>query len=170
MKNKIENEYHDDVTIDDQQLDVEFLEQPKMVAKYMMLAAESKLAVSEAVEEVAIVKATLDRKIKADPGTYDVGKITIDSVMGAVTVHKKYRKAQKMLRKAQYRYQMAQGAVATIESRKSSLEGLTKLLGMDYFAGPATPRDLFSEANLRKRNNEMSNSVIKIGRRSKEDD
>ena len=145
--------YEDDINIDEQALDVEWIEQPRLMGRYCKLAAEAQRALSLAKEEQDFVYATLDRAVRADPQSYGVVAgsrgVTEDSIKAAIQVQPSYKDATKGYIDAKYEAEVASGAVRAFDQRKAALENLVRLAGQSYFAGPQVPRDLADERRIR---------------------
>jgi hypothetical protein len=138
--------YEEDVRIDPDALDVEWLEQPSLLMRYARNAAECRMEVDRAKELVDVTKAKLDKKIRNDPEAYHVEKVTETAVQAAIISHKDFQAANDSYLTAKFEADIAQGAVNAINQRKDALENLVRLHGLQYFAGPRIPRDLSKEA------------------------
>ncbi len=141
MKDK-NNEYSDDMYVDPFALDEEGLIQPTLMKKYTSLLAAAKKEVDRVAEKLAVCRAELDKKIRQSPEKYGLDKVTNDTVFAAIVTNKKYKAVVQELIEAKYQKEMTGGSVSSIEHKKSSIELLVKLLGMNYFAGPSVPRVL----------------------------
>lgn len=153
--------YEKDVSIDENALDIEWLEQPSLVLKYSQWSAKCKLEVDRASEKLNIVKAELDQKIREDPEKYDVGKVTENAITNAIISHKRYQEAKADYLDKKYEAEMAQAAVWALNDKKAALENLVRLNGQNYFAGPSVPRDLSKEW-VKKAEQRKVNSSIRI--------
>jgi hypothetical protein len=149
--------YEIDITIDEGALDVEWLEQPRLMLKYARNAAEARKALDEAKEKLDFVKADLDRKIRTDPEDYGLMKVTEPTVAAAIFTCDEYKEANKDYIQAKFDADIAQGATFAFNARKDALENLVRLHGQQYFAGPKIPRDLAWE---KKAHDEKVNAGI----------
>lgn len=138
-------DYESDVTIDETSLDVEWLEQPRLMLKYAREAAHARAEADKAKERLEVTRAELDRNIRHDPDGYGIGKITETVVQNTIVAEDAYRKAHEEFIDAQHEAEMARYAVRAMEQRKDALENLVRLHGQQYFAGPRVPRDLQRE-------------------------
>lgn len=147
--------YESDIEIDENALDVEWLDQPGIMRRYCDAAAEAQRVMDLAKEQLDFVEATLMRSVRAAPEEYDVKPgsrgITEDSIKEAVRTNEQYRTASRAHITAKYEYEVARGAVRAADHRKTSLENLVGLFGRQYFAGPSVPRDLSVERIRRDR-------------------
>lgn len=159
MKDK-KNEYSDDMYIDPFALDEEGLIQPTLMKKYTSLLASAKKEVDEVNEKLAVCRAELDKKIRLNPDKYSLDKVTNDTVLAAIVTNKKYKAIVHELIEAKYQKEMTSGSVSSIEHKKSSIELLVKLLGINYFAGPDVPRVL----NPKFARDKRVNKKIKVKR------
>ena len=137
--------YEQDMTIDPDSLDVEWIEQPRLMLQYSRHAAKTRLEVERKKEELDIVRAGLDKDIRIDPERFSIFKLTESVVSSTIITQKEYMVANEEFLLLQYESNMAQGAVRALEGKKTALENLVKLHGQQYFAGPSVPRDLSKE-------------------------
>jgi hypothetical protein len=143
--------YEEDMKIDEQSLDIEWLEQPGLMFRYTKYAADIRLRADKAKENLDLVKADIDKDIRTNPEKYDIEKITETVVLNTIIGNVRYRKANEELSNAQYELNIANGAIRAIEARKDALENLGRLLGLQYFAGPKIPRNLSEEKESRQK-------------------
>lgn len=134
--------------IDKTRLDEELMNQPKMFFKYASLLAKAQRKESEARAAREVIKAEIDLKVRKNLKKYKIHevKLTEAVIFGVVSKQPKFIKAQKKRLKAKYRTDLLQGAVYALNHRKSSLEGLVKLHGQNYFANPKIDNPEFIEA------------------------
>lgn len=163
-----EFDYEEFMEIDEDSLDVEWLEQPKKMVQMVKIAAKVKINMERAKDNLAQVKAELAKKVRAAPEKYGIEKITIDAVNDVVQTNAEYIEAYEEYLEAVYENDVASGSVKATEQRKSSLENLVKLHGQQYFAGPKVPRNLSEQATLFREKVQRSKEVkSKIGKRLK---
>jgi hypothetical protein len=162
----MEINYEQDLYIDEAALDIEWLNQPMLMLQYTELAAAARREVDRVKEKISVVRAELDKEIRSDPEKFDILKVTESAISNCILIQKRYTEIQNDLIDAQYDYQMKQGAVQAVEHRKQALENLSKLLGLQYFASPTTPRDLPREVQQQQEKKRV-NQTIKIGKRKK---
>jgi hypothetical protein len=152
-------DYKQDVVIDPDSLDVEWLDQPERVLDYSLAQSnanlekdEAKLAVEKAANKLKEVKAEVTLDARNHPGDYNLDKVTDASVEAAVLINRKvkeakedYYKALRELNEAWHHLNLLISGVKSMEQRKTSLENLVRLLGMQYFAAPNVERNLAGE-------------------------
>jgi len=134
--------FKDELEIDHNALDIEWLEQPKRFFEVAEQAAEAKRDVERAKLALEVAEAELDNDIRTNPATYGIAKITEGAIKSAIAVSAKYQDASNAYADAQYNNNMLQSAVAAWDQRKRALENLVYLHGQSYFAGPSVPRDI----------------------------
>lgn len=148
-------EYERDIQIDESSLDVEWLNQPRLMASYCEVAAEAHRKMDIAKERIDFVKAQLNQQIRSDPEGFGVVPgtrgITEGSIEAAVLLQEEYQDASRSHIDARYEYEVATGVVRAFDHRKTALENLVRLHGQAYFAGPSVPRDLPAERERRDR-------------------
>jgi len=159
--------YEQDMTIDPDALDVEWIEQPRLMMQYSRHAAKTRLEVERKKEELDIVRAGLDMKIRVDPEKYGIVKLTESVVSSTIITQKEYMVANEEFLLLQYESNMVQGAVRALEGKKTALENLVKLHGQQYFAGPSVPRDLSKEWAQHERQKSVDAGVGSKMRRRK---
>jgi hypothetical protein len=131
--------YEEDIKIDIDWLDRELVNQPHLMFQYSKNAAEMENNRSKAKENLDIVMAEVDTDIRNNPEDHDIIKVTEASVKAAILKTAKYKKANQAYIDAVYEYNIAVAAVKSIEQKKSSIEGLVKLVLANYFASPSVP-------------------------------
>lgn len=164
---KEEINYEQDVSIDESALDVEWLEQPKLMLKYTRHEADCKKKLQEAKTAVDLIQADLDKEIRTDPDAFELPKVTETAISNAIKTHTDFKKAQQDVHEAQYEVDIAIAAVRSIYGKKEALENLVRLHGQQYFAGPSVPRNLGEETWQRKQKQQSANKKVKIKRRKK---
>ena len=155
--------YEKDLKIDVDSLDVEWADQPTLMLKYTKISAEARMELDEAKENLGVVKAEIDLKIREKPEKFGIVKLTEAAVQSAIILDEDFGKANSKCLKAAYELEMAQGAVRAVDQRKQALENLVRLHGLQYFAGPKIPRDLSKEYN-KKQVQKEADAKIKIRR------
>lgn len=152
-------DYHRDIKIDPDALDVEWLEQPDLMLSYSLAQDEAgkerddaKLKMDIASERIKEVKAEVMLSVRRNPEDYELDKVTESSVASAVEIDERVRKAKEEYYQATAYYNETKNtfnnlysAVKSFEQRKSSLEALVRMLGMNYFSAPSVERNLGTE-------------------------
>lgn len=150
-------DYETDIQIDEQALDVEWLDQPRLMMRMCQHAEGARQESDWAKERLDIKKAELDRAIRADPEEYQIKRISEAAIQNAIQLDPEYQKVSKKFIDAKYESNMANAAVRAFDQRKTALENLVRLHGQQYFAGPRAPRDLSEE---RERRQTQSNAKV----------
>lgn len=159
--------YQVDTSIDEQALDVEWLQQADLMRKYASHAAATKRYMDELKERLEVEKARLDLEIRKDPAKYGIEKVTESVVQSAILIQPEYQELQRLYREARYENDIANAAVRAIDQKKTALENLVRLLTASYFAGPTTPRDLAKEW-AEKVEQRGINAKVRMRRRTKD--
>lgn len=159
--------YEKDIRIDETALDVEWLQQPRLMMQYAQYAVEARMKLDQSKESLDIVRAQLDKEVRTDPKSFGIEKITEAVVDNTIIIQDVYKQANEELRQAKYEADMAQNAVRAVEQRKDALENLVKLHGQQYFAGPKVPRDLSYEAKKKAEQAQLNDTVGAAIRRKK---
>jgi hypothetical protein len=133
--------YLEDINIDESALDIEWLRQPYLMLEYGMYCADKRKEMDVYKEEIKLVEAKLDKKIRESSER----KMTESELNRMIAMQPEYQEAVKRYINAKYEYEIASAAVRALETKKSALENLVKLHGQQYFAGPKVPRNLEKE-------------------------
>ena len=141
----VEINYERDIQIQEEALDVEWLQQPTLMLKYAQHAAEMRKRLDLAKEKLDIVRAEVDREIRQEPEKFGITKLTEGSVQSTLVLDRRFIEANREYIEAKYEADMARAAVEAFQQRKEALENLVRLFGLQYFAGPKVPRDLHEE-------------------------
>lgn len=158
-------DYKDDIAINEDSLDTEWLNQPRLTYKYSKVLANLEKAKDKAKENVDFVKATIDKDIRLNPEKYDITKITESVVMNAILLHSEYKEAMDLYLEAKFEMKVAFGVVNALQDKKVALENLVKLHGQQYFAGPSVPRDLSKEWEAKQKEKQTNANVASKMRR-----
>lgn len=160
--------YEKDVFIDENSLDVMWLEAADLMMRYTKNLAKAERDVDLIKEKLSLLRAELDKDIRSSPEAYDLEKITESVVTNTIIVQEEYKELQQELIVAQFEAKVAKGAVDAMHHRKAALQDLVQLYISGYFAGPTMPRNLADErAMVQKKRQEESNKAIRIGKRSR---
>lgn len=138
-------DYIEDITIDPEALDVEWLRQAALTFKYTAHAAQTRADMDYAREKLDLQRAELDKKIRNSPEAYGITKMTEGALQSVVLANKDYQYAAQLYNNARFENEMAQAAIRAIQDKKTALENLVRLHASNYFAGPKVPRDLGRE-------------------------
>lgn len=153
-------DYEREITIDETQLDIEWLEQPGLMLRYSRHLAMMRRELDKSKQDLDIAKAETDKDIRQHPEKHKLEKITEGAVAAAILLAKDYQDAFQNYLDAKFEADMAQGAVVAFEQRKTALENLVKLNGQQYFAGPKMPRDLEAARKANKEKQEEVNKKV----------
>jgi hypothetical protein len=148
---ELDTDFGKDMQIDPNGLDVEWLEQPGMLMRYSKIAADMRLEMDLEKENLELVKARLDSDIRQNPEEFGILKVTEAGIAATIPKQTKYQSAHEEYLNARHDYDIAMAAVRACDQRKSALEALTRLLGLEYFSAPTSPRDLDVESHRRQK-------------------
>lgn len=159
--------FSDEIRIDENALDVEWLEQPMLMLKYTKQEAQARKALDLAKEALDLVKATLDKAIRSNPADFGLDKLTETIVVNTIILADDWKAANEEVIQKSYELNIYTSAVKAIAQRKDALQNLVQLHGLQYFAGPTSPHDLstqrrmYSEAKKKSANNAVANAQKK---------
>ena len=146
-------DYAKDMRIDESALDVEWKFQAELALRYGKHFAACKKYLSEAEEEIKVIRSELVRDANEDPdaclgqGVKPTGPI----VEAYYRNHQDHKDAKQEVINLQYELDMAEIAKNEVSfTRKAALEALVTLHGQNYFAGPKIPRNISYEVQQRE--------------------
>lgn len=145
--------YEKDIHIDEDQLDIEWLEQPTLMLKYCRHEAETEQKFEIEKTKLDLLKSELDNQIRKNPKDFGLEgiKITEAVVSNTILASEEYQDAYIEYMDVKFERDMAKNAVKAISQRKDALENLVKLHGQSYFAGPKMPRNIHEERQQRNK-------------------
>lgn len=150
MKKTKKTAYEDDqvrldVSVDENELDDEWVQQSRLYHRYAVLVADARRAMDESKNQLELEKADVDKSVRENPADYGLEKLTEAMIGQAVTRSHSVQNAQKALIDARHEYEVMQAAVAALDHKKSALENLVKLRLADYYSEPKA-KDVSREA------------------------
>jgi len=154
-------DYENDIQIRQDELEMEWLDQPSLMFKYAKNAAEMRRFLDLSKEKLDLAKAEIDKEIRTNPEKFGIEKITETVVANSMLATLKYKKANEEFLNAKYEVDVAQAAVVAMSQRKDALENLVRLHGQQYFAGPKVPHDI---SELRESRQKKVNQSVNIKR------
>ncbi len=164
MKDKLATEagreFQEDVRIDAQSLDVEWLEQAERAFKWNKRLADAKRELDRVKTEVDIDMADFRMEVRRNPSKYGIEKVSVDAIENCLTCDVTWKRGREELAEAQHEVDILFAAVMAMNQRRDALENLVRLFGQNYFAGPSAPRDLSREA-MESRGRQMSKDRIR---------
>jgi len=157
----VELNYENDLKIDADALDVEWVRQPEIARRYIKHAAWSRRRERKAEEQMKIIRSELVRKANDDPkGCTGKDKPTTLDIEAFYRTHPDHILAKQNWIDAAYEADYADMARQEISwGRKAALENLVVLHGANYFAGPSAPRNLSKEWE-QKRRQEIADNIV----------
>lgn len=135
------NDYNQDLFIDIDQLEVEWLNQPHRYMKYAKLCVDAEKEKQEGKQFLDLKKAELDGVIRNNLKEQGI-KVTETQVVSQVLQHDDYLEAEDNYNKKCYDYNILKVAVESFHQRKTALENLVKLALAEWFSAPIEPRSL----------------------------
>lgn len=146
--------YEDDIKIDETALDVEWLEQPRLMFKYARHCAKMEMEKDLAKERLDVIRAGLDQAIRKSPLSYKISedqKVTETLISNTILQQEEFVEANAEYLEALHEFKVAKAVVDAIQQRKDALENLVRLHGLQYFAGPRIPRNLTEERVVKEK-------------------
>jgi len=166
-----EFDYEKNIHIDEDALDLEWLDQPKHFIEIAKKAAEAQYDLDQSKAAFDVICSELEMDIRSNPANYKIEKVTEAAISAALKQTQKHKDALQELNEAKRDAAILQGAVRAFDQRKSALENMVRLHGQSYFAGPKVPRNLGEERQLKEAKTNRTNEKIisRIKRKGKEE-
>lgn len=162
------NEYENDLEIDSDKLDQEWLNQPNLFMKYAEKSAEAKKAMDEANERVKVTRSLLIKECKEN-----FKKATSLEIEAYYRQDSRHIKAKKAHIQSEFEYNILNNVVFALHQRKTALENLVRLWADQYFSSPRMPENVNSEMESEMRKKAVRDKIrnrsgkIKRSRRTK---
>lgn len=161
------SDYQNDVKIDADALDIEWVRHPAKYMKWAERAAHADKNAKAKKEKLDLVYAKIDNELRE----VTEKKITEKMIESQIYLDERYKKASEEWREAIYDANVLQSAVRAMEQKKSALENLVKLWAGAYFSGPKSPRDIREEIDIKdkaeSRNRERQREALNRNRDEK---
>lgn len=130
----------DVLTIDEHQLHVEWINQPRLFGQYAEMLANKRAELDSAKARFDVVVAELDRDIRKMPESYGISKVTESAVEKTVVLQVKHFKALERVNNLKHEVAIVQAMVDALDHRKKALENLVILHCQNYWGEPRLPR------------------------------
>lgn len=139
--------YKEDINIDPDALDTEWLAQPGLFMKYSEALVEAKDEADRLERSLSVFRARTQMDIRNKPASYGITseKPTEGNIQSALLQVPGYQALEEDIGAAQYRSRLLEAAVNAMDMKRRALERLVILHGQNYFAGPTEPRNLGME-------------------------
>jgi hypothetical protein len=130
--------YTEDLMIDQDQLDYEWLTQSSNYMKYQEQAIFAQTKVDKANERLGIYEAELDATIRAE-AKESKEKITEAQIKNQIIVNEERLELVQEVRVAKEHYNILSAAVKSFDHKKKALEYLSQLWMGGYYSEPKAP-------------------------------
>ncbi len=123
-----------DLSINLDQLDVDWASQPNQMWVWSQHAADAQLVVDDMKAALALTEAELDKLIRDAPGDFGINKLNNDIVKYTIIRQKDYKDAVSDLNKAKHRAAIIDAAVSGLVDKKRALTKITDLQISVYYS------------------------------------
>ena len=139
--------FNEELAINPDALDVEWLMQPQLFMKYAEALADAEVAVDRAKEKLELARAETDSDVRGNIEAYtgSTKKPTEAVISALITQHPDYKDALSKFNEAKSTAKIMVMAVRAFDQRKTALENLVRLHGQSYFSSPSEDRNLKME-------------------------
>lgn len=128
-------DYKKDLTIDKNNLDGEWEQQPLLFAKWAELAVEAAFDRDRAKQNLDVVRATLDQKVRMTAAATNE-KITEAAITNKIILSSEYQEAEQQVIEAIKNLGILNVARESFDHRKKALEKETDLYLAEYYSKP----------------------------------
>lgn len=128
------------IEIDENNLPDEWRDQPAQMLRHGTLLAEAQRDEDAARARLDLVRATIERDVRARPRRHGLDKPTEAAVAAAVVCSPEYQEAEKARAEASHRVRVFRAACDALAHRKSALQGMTDLFLRQWYADPVEGR------------------------------
>lgn len=133
----------EELAIDPDRLELEWLRQPVLFSKYGTMLAEAEKRMNELQSRYKVIRAELTKDIFVNPDEFGLDRATEKRIDAVVDSHPRYVNAYAEYLEAQREYSILNAIVSSIHQRRAALENLVTLYRAEYFAsGTTVPREL----------------------------
>ncbi len=130
------------LSIDINELDMEWARQPKLYFEYASELAHARRRSDEAEAELKLIKAEIDRDIRDKPIFYNLKQSPTEaSITTTVFLQKRFKLAQSKVIILQERVGVLEAMVKSLDHKKAALENMVRLDSRNYFSEPRTDAD-----------------------------
>jgi hypothetical protein len=135
----------------------EWSHQPKLYREWSTRLAKAKRKLRRRKAQLKLLEADLDAKIRKDPKKFGLAKLSEPAISNAIIREVSHQKAERVLNQTQYKVEVLEGVVESLDERKWALQNMVALFGDDYTAEP----------NAKPQNREAVNEKLKETARKK---
>jgi hypothetical protein len=165
----MENNYLNDLKIEVDALDIEWLRHPHKFAKYSEQLAVANDRVRKSKNELDIIDAQLDKEIR----DFSEKKPTEAQIKNEIIQDERHLEALSKHNKALYEAEVLQGVVRAFDARKHTLQAMVQLISVGYLSTPKVPKELkkdkdpeadgIAEVNKRVRERLKNKAIVPEG-------
>lgn len=138
-----------ELEIDPNCLDEEWLTQAPLYWRYAKALAGEKESLDRAKRRLSVLIAETERKIRKDPESFGISKVTEGAIKAAITVDKEVGNLEDSIIEINHDVNVLGAAVASLDHRKRALTDLVQLHMCSYYAEPKAP-DLRTAQSIEK--------------------
>jgi len=135
-------DYNEDIKINREELDLEWLRQPELVGRYSRELAQAQLELDKLEEKISIITAEKELAIRTSPEKFGLEKVTEGALKTILTADKELIGLKETLNEKKFEINILSAVLKSLEHKKKALENLVTLHGQNYFATPSIPFDI----------------------------
>ena len=147
--------------INETQIDREWLRQAQLVYQVGEAQTAARLKMSQAKATLDLELAKLDKMIRTNPEDFQLDKISEKAVEHTILTQASYKKALEHLNQCTYEHGIIQSASFALSDKKTAMEELIRLKGMDMWSNPSAKDD------VSKQGLEMIKDEMGVGKKAR---
>jgi len=134
-----------DLQINPDELDKEWMRQPLLFFRYACVLSDARQEYEVAKNNMEVVRAEIDQRVRTDPSAYGIKKLTEAAVSAVIPTLPEYKRVRKHLLDTKHKVDIYESVVGALEHRKKALEKLVELYLAGYFSEPKVRGELEGE-------------------------
>ncbi len=134
-------DYQNDLLIDKNRLDEEWIQQPSKMMRYSVELAQAIYNRNRSKENLDVIEASLDAEARREPAPAGLGKATETAIKNWIKLQDTYREALEAYHDTDLEVNLIQGAVNDINANRNALPDLVKLYLSGYWSEPRLGQD-----------------------------
>jgi|TARA_Y100000310_G_scaffold218179_1_gene219346 hypothetical protein len=136
----MDREYEKDIVINEKDLKEEWERQAGLYLHYSVELAHVEKEKNKTREQLDLVKAKLDKKIRENPKDFGIAKITENVISNSIMLQEEFVHLNEIYINKVYEVSVLQGVIRAFDHKKKALENLVQLYLSGYNAEPKPTR------------------------------
>lgn len=129
-------EFKFDPTIDEYNLDQEWMRQPNLYHEIAIKLADAQKEFAEAKQDLEVTKSEIEIAIRKNYKEYGLDRLTNDAINAVTSCSHEVKTCQEAVMDARHNVDVLNAALHSLDHRKKALENLVSLFLSDYYSVP----------------------------------